>query len=80
MGTTFALGLCPGASASVGNAAQVTLFKLIVNRLEQPADKLAWWNANVQLAPKPTLGLLTGQGSTDGVLNAIDAARKQGPS
>jgi raffinose/stachyose/melibiose transport system substrate-binding protein len=39
-----------------------------------------WWNASVVLAlQQGTLGLLTGQQSIDDVLNAMDAAWKQGP-
>jgi raffinose/stachyose/melibiose transport system substrate-binding protein len=38
-----------------------------------------WWNANVASAFAP-IGLLTGQVSVDGLLNAMDAAWKQGPA
>ncbi len=38
-----------------------------------------WWNAGVAGAFEPN-GLLTGQLSLDGLLNAMDAAWKQGPS
>jgi raffinose/stachyose/melibiose transport system substrate-binding protein len=38
-----------------------------------------WWNASVQGAFVP-VGLLTGQLSIDDILNAMDAAWKQGPS
>jgi hypothetical protein len=38
-----------------------------------------WWNANVAGAFTP-VGLLTGQLSVDDLLNAMDAAWKQGPS
>jgi raffinose/stachyose/melibiose transport system substrate-binding protein len=41
----------------------------------------SWWNANVQLAlQQDAVGLLTGQETIDDVLNAMDAAWKQGPS
>jgi hypothetical protein len=40
----------------------------------------SWWNANVSLALQQGLGLITGQRSIDDVLNAMDAAWKQGPS
>ncbi len=40
-----------------------------------------WWNAGVVLALQQNeIGLITGQRSTDDVLNAMDAAWKQGPS
>jgi raffinose/stachyose/melibiose transport system substrate-binding protein len=40
-----------------------------------------WWNANVLLALQTdAVGLITGQLSVDDVLNAMDAAWKQGPS
>ena len=40
-----------------------------------------WWNANVLLALETyAVGLITGQSSIDGVLNAMDAAWKQGPA
>jgi raffinose/stachyose/melibiose transport system substrate-binding protein len=40
-----------------------------------------WWNANVLAAlEQDGIGLLTGQESIDAVLNAMDAAWKQGPS
>lgn len=42
---------------------------------------LSWWNANVTLALlQNEIGLITGQRSVDDVLNAMDAAWKQGPS
>jgi len=41
----------------------------------------SWWNANVLLAlQQSAIGLITGQSSIDGILNAMDAAWKQGPS
>ena len=41
----------------------------------------AWWNPNVILAlQQDGVGLLTGQLSIDDVLNAMDAAWKQGPT
>jgi raffinose/stachyose/melibiose transport system substrate-binding protein len=44
-----------------------------------PSQK--WWNANVLLALQTDEpGLLTGQESVDDVLNAMDAAWKEGPS
>ena len=40
----------------------------------------SWWNANVLLALQQNeIGLITGQRSIDDVLNAMDAAWKQGP-
>ena len=40
-----------------------------------------WWNANVLLAlEQDGIGLITGQRSIDDVLNAMDAAWKQGPA
>jgi raffinose/stachyose/melibiose transport system substrate-binding protein len=40
-----------------------------------------WWNANVLLAlQQNVVGLLTGQQTIDGVLNAMDVAWKQGPA
>jgi raffinose/stachyose/melibiose transport system substrate-binding protein len=40
-----------------------------------------WWNASVALAwQQDAIGLLTGQETIDGVLNAMDAAWKQGPT
>jgi raffinose/stachyose/melibiose transport system substrate-binding protein len=40
-----------------------------------------WWNANVLLALQQYgIGLITGQSSVDDVLNAMDAAWKQGPA
>ena len=40
-----------------------------------------WWNPNVLLAlQQDEVGLITGQQSIDDVLNAMDAAWKQGPS
>jgi raffinose/stachyose/melibiose transport system substrate-binding protein len=40
-----------------------------------------WWNPNVQLALQTYgIGVITGQSSIDDVLNAMDAAWKQGPS
>ncbi len=42
---------------------------------------LGWWNANVFLAlQQDAIGLITGQSSVDDILNAMDAAWKQGPS
>ena len=39
-----------------------------------------WWNANVLLALQQNqIGLITGQRSIDDVLNAMDAAWRQGP-
>ena len=40
----------------------------------------SWWNANVSQALQQGVGLITGQSSIDGVLKAMDAAWKQGPS
>ena len=41
----------------------------------------SWWNANVALAlQQDVVGLITGQLSIDDVLNAMDAAWKQGPA
>jgi raffinose/stachyose/melibiose transport system substrate-binding protein len=41
----------------------------------------SWWNANVMLAlEQDGIGLITGQESIDDVLNAMDAAWKQGPT
>jgi raffinose/stachyose/melibiose transport system substrate-binding protein len=41
----------------------------------------SWWNANVLLVlQNDGIGLLTGQESIDEILNAMDAAWKQGPS
>jgi raffinose/stachyose/melibiose transport system substrate-binding protein len=55
-----------------------TVFKqraYVVNPVE------TWWNANVLLALQQNqIGLITGQRSIDDVLNAMDAAWKQGPS
>jgi hypothetical protein len=40
-----------------------------------------WWNANVVgVMTQDQLGLLTGQTTIDGMLTAMDAAWKQGPS
>ncbi len=40
-----------------------------------------WWNPNVLLAlQQDAVGLLTGQSTVDGILTAMDAAWKQGPS
>ena len=40
-----------------------------------------WWNASVLLAlQQDGIGLITGQRSIDDVLNAMDAAWKQGPA
>ncbi len=42
---------------------------------------LVWWNANVVLVmQQDEIGLLTGQTTIDGMLSAMDAAWKQGPS
>jgi raffinose/stachyose/melibiose transport system substrate-binding protein len=42
---------------------------------------LTWWNPDVLLALRTdAIGLVTGQETIDGVLNAMDAAWKQGPS
>ena len=41
----------------------------------------AWWNANISLAfQQDAIGLITGQSTIDSVLNAMDAAWKQGPA
>ena len=41
----------------------------------------SWWNSNVLLAlQQDGIGLITGQTTIDGVLNAMDAAWKQGPA
>lgn len=41
----------------------------------------SWWNANVLLTlQQDTTGLITGQSTTDSVLQAMDAAWQQGPS
>jgi raffinose/stachyose/melibiose transport system substrate-binding protein len=39
-----------------------------------------WWNASIAIALQTGVGVLTGQRSIDDVLNAMDAAWKQGPS
>jgi raffinose/stachyose/melibiose transport system substrate-binding protein len=40
-----------------------------------------WWNSNVLLQlGQNQIGLITGQRSVDDVLNAMDAAWKQGPT
>jgi hypothetical protein len=40
-----------------------------------------WWNAAIQAAlEQQALGLFTGQSTIDGILAAMDAAWKQGPS
>ena len=40
-----------------------------------------WWNPMSSLALQPYgIGVITGQSSIDDVLNAMDAAWKQGPS
>jgi raffinose/stachyose/melibiose transport system substrate-binding protein len=45
------------------------------------APSTSWWNPNVELAlEQGSIGLLTGQTTVDGVLNAMDAAWKQGPA
>jgi raffinose/stachyose/melibiose transport system substrate-binding protein len=44
-----------------------------------PNPSQNWWNASVDSAFSPG-GLLTGQASIDGILSAMDAAWKQGPS
>ncbi len=45
------------------------------------APPTSWWNPNVELAlEQQGEGLLTGQTTIDDVLNAMDAAWKQGPS
>jgi raffinose/stachyose/melibiose transport system substrate-binding protein len=42
---------------------------------------LTWWNPNVLLAfDTDAIGLVTGQETIDDVLNAMDAAWKQGPA
>jgi raffinose/stachyose/melibiose transport system substrate-binding protein len=42
---------------------------------------VTWWNPNVLLALQSSqVGLLTGQSTVDEILNAMDAAWKQGPS
>jgi hypothetical protein len=42
---------------------------------------MTWWNANVSpLLQQDQIGLITGQSSIDDILNAMDAAWKQGPS
>jgi raffinose/stachyose/melibiose transport system substrate-binding protein len=42
---------------------------------------LSWWNQNVSLVLQTdTIGLITGQITPDGILQAMDAAWKQGPS
>ena len=41
----------------------------------------SWWNPNVVLAfQQDAIGLITGQSTIDGILNAMDAAWKQGPA
>jgi raffinose/stachyose/melibiose transport system substrate-binding protein len=46
-----------------------------------PVPYLTWWNPNVVLALETdAIGLVTGQETIDGVLNAMDVAWKQGPS
>jgi raffinose/stachyose/melibiose transport system substrate-binding protein len=41
----------------------------------------AWWNPNVLLTlENDAIGLVTGQSTVDGILQAMDAAWKQGPS
>jgi hypothetical protein len=46
-----------------------------------PNPAVSWWNGNVVLAlDQDGIGLITGQESIDGVLSAIDAAWKEGPS
>ncbi len=43
--------------------------------------RASWWNANVLLTLETdTIGLITGQETIDDILNAMDAAWKQGPS
>jgi raffinose/stachyose/melibiose transport system substrate-binding protein len=45
----------------------------------EPQD--SWWNANVLLALQQNqIGLITGQSTIADLLNAMDAAWKQGPS
>jgi raffinose/stachyose/melibiose transport system substrate-binding protein len=39
-----------------------------------------WWNTSTLLALQQEVGLLTGQTTVDGILSAMDAAWKQGPS
>lgn len=42
---------------------------------------LSWWNANVQLVmQQDAIGLITGQTTIDGMLSAMDAAWRQGPT
>lgn len=42
---------------------------------------LTWWNAGVALAlTNDVIGLVTGQSTVDGILQAMDAAWQQGPS
>jgi ABC-type glycerol-3-phosphate transport system substrate-binding protein len=41
----------------------------------------SWWNANVLLAlQQDAIGLISGQSTTDSVLQAMDTAWQQGPS
>jgi raffinose/stachyose/melibiose transport system substrate-binding protein len=54
---------------------------VLENRAYDISPGAQWWNANVAIAPQQNaVGLLTGQTTVDDVLNAMDAAWKQGPS
>ncbi len=46
----------------------------VVNPIE------SWWNPNVLLALQNGIGLVTGQLSINGILDAMDAAWNQGPA
>jgi hypothetical protein len=42
---------------------------------------VTWWNPNVLVTLETdAIGLVTGQSTVDGILTAMDAAWKQGPS
>jgi hypothetical protein len=60
----------------------MSAFTPIFNRREYVLNpQQSWWNANVMLAlEQDGIGLITGQESIDDVLNAMDAAWKQGPT
>jgi raffinose/stachyose/melibiose transport system substrate-binding protein len=57
-------------------------FAPVFNQHEYVTDPTqGWWNANVLLAlQQDAIGLITGQETIDDVLNAMDAAWKQGPA
>ena len=60
----------------------VSSFAAVIEQHEYVNDPTqSWWNPNVLLAlQQDGIGLITGQNTIDSVLQAMDAAWRQGPS